>query len=396
MNILFVSALLPYPLYSGGQVRIYNLLKILSSKHKITLFSFIREESEKQYLQELNFCQKVETVLRGHAWQPRYVVPAVFGKYPLLLASYNHSEMRRKIGEEINNGNYDLIHLEPGYVFPSVPDTRLPLVVAEHNIESTIYQDYVRRFPFAPVRTFFYADVLKLKFWERHIWQKARGIVTVSEDDARVIAPKTNGQKKALVPNGVDPVVFPFKPNAEVDPSLKFLFVGNFSWLQNRDALGDMLRRIWPEVVSKFPKSQLIIVGKQMPASLKRLADKAQARRLDEVVDINNEYQKADIMLAPIRIGGGTKFKILEAMASGLPVVTTAKGVQGLNVTDRQEVMLAETPEAYVKAIEELVKTNKRKQIVSAARLKIDKVYTWRKIANKLADLWEQVVQKNE
>lgn len=391
MKILFVSALLPYPLYSGGQVRIYNLLKILSQKHEISLFSFIRDESERRYLSELNFCKKNEVVLRGHAWRPKYVKAAIFGKYPLLLSSYDNGEMKRKIDEESRKEKYDLIHIEPGYVYPSIPVTELPLVVAEHNIESTIYEDYVKQFPIPPLRGFLYTDVLKLKFWEKKIWQKSRGIITVSEDDIQVISPSLDGQKRAVVPNGVDPKAFPFKPKNIIDEDIQFLFVGNFSWIQNRDALKFLLTKLWPEIKTVYPKAGLRIIGRQMPASLQALAIKNKAILLEDISDISSEYQKADIMLAPIRIGGGTKFKILEALASGLPVISSLKGIQGLDISAGQEIMIADDAPGTVKAVSELLNAEKRKNIVVAARNKIEKKYTWQQISSKLENLWLEV-----
>lgn len=392
MKILFVSALLPYPLYSGGQVRIYNLLKILSKKHEISLFSFIRDESERRYLSEINFCKKNEVVLRGHAWQPKYVTAAIFGKYPLLLSSYDNGEMKRKIDEEIHKEKYDLIHIEPGYVCPSLPETELPIVVAEHNVESTIYEDYVKKFPIPPLRGFLYTDVLKLKFWEKKIWRKSRGIVTVSEDDIQVISPSLNGQKKAVVPNGVDPKAFPFKPKNDVGKDLIFLFVGNFSWIQNRDALKYLLTNLWPEIRNIYPESSLRIIGRQMPDNLHNLVIKNKATLLEDISDISSEYQKADIMLAPIRIGGGTKFKILEALASGLPVISSSKGIQGLDIAAGQEIMIADDSPGTVKAVSELLNSEKRKKIVAAARNKIEKKYTWQQISSKLENLWLEVL----
>ncbi|MFZ5845288.1 MAG: hypothetical protein ACOY0S_02360, partial [Patescibacteria group bacterium] len=165
MKILFVSAILPYPLHSGGQIRIYHLLKQLALHHKISLFAFIRDPEERTLVRHLSFCRKVELVLRGRAWQPRYLISAL-GKYPFLLSTYNSHQMRLRLQKELETEKYDLIHLEPFYVWPALPRTHFPLVVAEHNIEYRVYSDYVRRSPWIPLRPLMYADVLKLRFWE--------------------------------------------------------------------------------------------------------------------------------------------------------------------------------------------------------------------------------------
>ena len=121
MNILFVSAVLPFPLHSGGQIRIYNILKRLSKRHRITLLSFIREEGERDLAKHLDFCQSVRMVMRGRAWQPKYVFGSVLGKYPLLLASYDNAAMRQAIRDTVLRDQIDLIHLEPFYVWPALP-----------------------------------------------------------------------------------------------------------------------------------------------------------------------------------------------------------------------------------------------------------------------------------
>ena len=142
MKILFVSAVLPYPLHSGGQIRIYNLLKRLVDTHEIHLYSFIRSETEKKYLPDLRFCKSVTTVLRGRVWQPKYIYKTLTGSLPLLWSSYHNSRMVGFLADEISLGNYDLIHIEPGYVWPSVPTQhRVPIVVAEHNIEHEVYKN---------------------------------------------------------------------------------------------------------------------------------------------------------------------------------------------------------------------------------------------------------------
>src|SRR3989344_9184440 len=144
MKIVFVSAVFPYPLYSGGQVRVFNLLKRLSTKHDISLFSFIRKDEEEQYKKNVSFCRLVTTVKRGGAWQLRYMARALTSSYPFLLSTYDNELMRRLIEKELQRGKYDIVHIEPGYVWPSLPDTTLPVAVSEHNIEHEIYTGFVK------------------------------------------------------------------------------------------------------------------------------------------------------------------------------------------------------------------------------------------------------------
>ena len=256
---------MPYPLHSGGQVRVYNLLSRLSRNHEITLVTFLRNLDEKRYEKDLSFCKKIITAYRGHAWQPEYVVRSLFGTKPLLMTSYEQEALQQEIANELEIGSYDLVHIEPWYVWPSIPKTDIPVVAATHNIEYEVYSEYVRRLRVVPLRPGYYWDVVKLRFWEKKIWKQASHVVSVSEDDARVIRRSVGSRPTVtVVPNGVDVTSFPFKiRNMKRQPV--FLFVGSFAWMQNRDAVSWLVTAIWPLLRVKYPGSSMRIVGRSLP-----------------------------------------------------------------------------------------------------------------------------------
>lgn len=396
MKILFVSALMPYPLHSGGQVRVYNLLSRLSRNHEITMVTFLRDLSEKQYEKDLSFCKKIITVYRGHAWQLGYVIRSLVGTKPLLTASYDHEGLRQEIERELATGEYDLIHIEPWYVWPALPKTKLPVVVATHNIEYEVYTEYVRRFPIVPLRPGYFWDVLKLRYWEQTIWKLASRIVSVSEDDARAIRRHVGMHPEVrVIANGVDVQTFRFIARG-VSRDPVFLFVGSFAWMQNRDAVHWLLTAIWPMIRDTHPGATMRIVGRGLPEALKKVAQQQQAILLENVEHINKEFQQANILLAPIRVGGGTSFKVLEAMASGLPVVTTPVGAAGLNVTHGQELLIGDSAEDIVAAVDSLLATpHTYRDMALKARKTIERDYTWDTIARSLERLWHETAKNN-
>lgn len=390
MKILFISALLPYPHHQGGQVRIYNLLKRVARRHDVTLLSFIRSNDEIDHIKNLDFCRKVIPVMRGSAWQMKYILSAALSTKPLLYATYANDEMKRAIINELATGDYDLIHLEPSYVWPSLPHTNIPSIVVEHNIESSVYAGFVGRFKLLFARPILFFDVLKLWFAERYIWKHASHIVAVSEEDASVI--KKVNFNVSVVPNGVDLEIYSFRSKIK-KKKLIFLFVGYFGWLQNRDALTFLLDNIWPKIIAQFPSAKLRVVGNNLPNALTK---KLKGEYISEVSDLASEYHNADFLLAPIRIGGGTRYKILEAMACGTPVITTTKGAEGLGVVDRKELFIADSPAATIEAVGLVTQDVRlRKKIVTEARRLVEKNYSWDQLAGKLEGVWQYVAKKS-
>lgn len=394
MNVLFLSAVLPYPLYSGGQVRIYNLLSRLSKKHAITLISFIREDAERGYADKLAFCRKVVMVKRGYAWRPGYLLKSVTGPYPLLMATYDNPDMKRSVAGLLAGEKFDLIHLEPFYVWPSVPHTKVPLVVSEHNIEYEVYGKYAERFPVPFLRPFLSWDVGKMFRWERRVWREAHATTAVSGRDAHVMRSYLS-HDVAVVPNGVDLSVFGFRPPSDT-PRKRALFVGNFRWLPNRQAAAELVNKIWPKVTARISDAQLTVVGRHMPQELKRLCRKTVSVSVrEDVEDIVSAYHDADVLIAPHAIAGGTKYKMLEAMAAGTPVVTTPQGMEGISAEPDLEYLAARTPSDFAAQTIKLWQDPLlRRELAIRGRSLIEREYTWDRIAGRLNGVWQNAASR--
>jgi polysaccharide biosynthesis protein PslH len=392
MNILFVSAILPYPLISGGQIRIYNLLKELAKEHTISLFSFIRHEDERKYARELDFLRDVTMINRGWGLQLKYILPSLFGDTPLLLSTYENSEMKTAISQALQSRTFDLIHIEPFYVYPSIPDVSIPVVVSEHNVEYEVYTSYARKVRYPVVRHIQLHDADKLRKSEATILKKASAVTAVSDDDAGKLKFLSGKSNVTVVPNGVDTQYFAFEKKTFKKKKLSFVFIGNFRWMPNIDVLHTLLDDVWPVLHGRFPQSDLHIVGANIPEWAKNLTQKNVV--IDGVIpDIRDAYRKADALIAPLSIAGGTKFKILEAFACGCPVITTHEGIAGIGGNVEKCVTIATTPNDFVEAVGDMIENEHMWQAkCSDARSLVETHYGWSAIAHTLSLVWKGVI----
>jgi polysaccharide biosynthesis protein PslH len=392
MKILFVSAVTPFPLYSGGQIRIYNLLRNLSKIHEITLFTFIRNESERIYSRQLNFVHQVEMFYRGSGKRLKYISKSVVGKYPLLLTTYDNSLMYQTIKQSLTQTKYDLVHIEPFYVYPVLPKLEIPLVVAEHNVEYEVYGNYAKASQFLPKKILIGLEAKRMEVWEKSILAKANQIIAVSEDDQRKIVRFSGNTNISVVPNGIDPNFFKFNQKSFSGKTKKFMFVGDFKWLPNRELFKRLLTEIWPGIKKVLPDATLHIIGRNIPNDNGELKLN-DISLVENVTDIREAYREYDVMLAPVAVPGGSKYKILEAMASGLAVVTSQQGAAGINVVDKKHMIIAKSPSDYAKIASSIYNdSGEWRQICVNARKLVESENSWDKIAPMMTKVWEKAV----
>src|SRR3989344_2024165 len=393
MKILMITPYLPYPLVSGGQIRTYNLLKNLSQKHKITLASFVRDKKETKYLNELKpFCQKVIIFKRRKAWSPVNILLSAITPFPFLVSIYFDPFVKSQIKSELEKEQYDLIHAETFYVMPNIPKTNVPIFLVEQVIEYLVYQRFVESLPpFAlPIKPFLFLDVAKIKWWERHYWRKAKRLAAMSADDQKFIRNFDQSLTVDVVANGVDIEYFA-KTKRQNFAQPTVLFVGNFKWLPNRDATKFLVQEIWPKISEKIKNAKLWIVGRNPPADISRFV--SNDIQVDgHVKDIRTAYGKSNVILAPIRNGRGTKYKILEAMATKTPIVATELAIEGINIKNGHQALIAEEASTLAQETVKILKNaSLGKKLAEAAYLLVARDYNWKKISESLDRIYKKV-----
>ncbi len=401
MKILMITPYLPYPLYSGGQIRTFNLLKHLSEKHKITLVSFIRKNEEKTYLPLLSkFTEKIITIKRRRAWNLINILLAGFSNYPFLVSIYYSPHLKRIIKKLLEEDKYDLIHAETFYVLPNIPPTTTPILLVEQTIEYLVYQRYSQRTPFFFLKPFLFIDVAKIIKWEKYYWKTVTKLATVSDKDKEYIQKNIQRKDIQVVPNGVDFDSFKsvYEENIKRKKGKNVLFVGNFTWLPNREGVHILAKEIWPIIHKRFPSAKLLIVGRNPTYEIIRLNNpQLGIEVLGEINDIRQAFSLADLSLLPIKNGRGTKYKVLESIAAGVPVVGTPLAVEGLNLTPGKEVLVGQTSQELTDyACQLLQNPQLGKEISQAALLKLKKQFSWTKVAKQLENIYFSVSKRKK
>ena len=209
-----------------------------------------------------------------------------------------------------------------------------------------------------------------------------------------------DNSKVSVVPNGVDIEKFKIKsPSGSKSQAeeIRILFIGDFKWVQNKDAVSWLLEEIWPLFIKVYENKslpKLWVVGKNIPNSIKKL-NTSESVFYDEDASEKTEeiYKKASLLVAPIRVGGGSRYKILEAMASGTPVVSTTLGIEGITLKNGKEVLVADDPESFAMDMKTVLENSELKNtMVKKARMLVSENYDWKIIVKKLEEVYNSVV----
>lgn len=400
MKILMLTPYLPYPPASGGQIRTYNLLKHLSKSHEITLVCLYKREEERQYSQELkSYCKDIYLCKRPEKpWQLSTILKAVFGVLPFLIVRNYSSEAANTVRKLLAERTFDVIHAETFYVMPHIPETNIPTILVDQTLEYRVYKHFITQLPWYlhhPLRL----DTFKLKYWEEYYWNHARLVAAVSETDAKAIHMLAPNINPVVIPNGASDDMFVDSPLPKNSHGyINLLFVGNFSWLQNTEAAQYLIDKVLPLLQNKLQNYRLTIAGQKIPERFRVLAnpniDFIDLERSDNDT-VRSIYTSASLFVAPIFGPGGTRLKILTAMATHLPVITTSTGAEGLYLAHKESVMLAENPEEFAQNIAILAHDHELSiKIADNAYSIARRSFSWESITKTLVESYQSITKR--
>lgn len=396
MKILMLTPYLPYPPSSGGQIRSYNLIKHLSKDHELTLCSLIKFDSEEKYVKNLKpFCKNIHVFKRAKKpWTISNILNTGFSAFPFLVIRNFSKEQQAALKKIIEIEKFDLIHAETFYVSPHIPKTNIPTVLVDQTIEYQVYRHFVNNFRIPFLRPLLMIDVAKIRFWEIYFWKKAARVVAVSLRDAQIMKHLVKDLKVTVVPNGVGEDLM-----VEVPLHYKktILFMGNYAWLQNVEAARILATEIFPVIQKKIPDCKLVIAGQNTGkiSDLNGQGIELKDFAVDDIESVKKSYQENGIMVAPLYGPGGTRLKILAAMASKMPVVTTGIGTEGIDAKNLESILVGEnSTELATLAVKLFEDKGLYKKIAENARRLVEENYSYSSIAKKLSDVYRQVVER--
>lgn len=389
---------LPYPPSSGGQIRSYNLIKELSKKHKITLYSLIKHEEDRKYVKELKkYCSQVKVFKRArNPWTLKNILRTGTSSLPFLAILNFSNEEKNDLAKLLGKEQFDIIHAETFYVSPHIPQINTPFVLVDQTIEYQVYEHFVKNFKWWPLKPLLWIDVLKIKYWETYYWRKATKVIAVSEKDAEVMKLFVPKNKVEIVPN---PVGEDLMESVPLHYSKRILFMGNYNWLQNVEAAEILVRKIFPEIKKRVIGATLVIAGQNIEKvnHLKNSSIEVVGLAIDDIKGVVNAYHTSGILLAPLYGPAGGRVKIIGAMAANLPVVTTNIGIQGIDAKNGEAALFAKNPQELVELAVKLLNDKKLyTKIAKNARKLAEEKYSYQKIAKKLDEVYKEAAgEKN-
>ena len=398
LKILWVLPYLPWPTSSGGKTRQFHLLKALAGTgNRITLLVQSKTALDDEAREALEpLLERLIVLPRRPLRSTRTLLAMAASPLPMLASVNGYSPALTKSFDNLLREPWDIIQIEHSYSFQpfehALRMSSLPFILTEHNVESALGGATYDRFP-AWLKPLILLDQWRYKRWEQRVMRQAARVIAVTESDAAALG-HIVGRPVPVVVNGVDCARY-----ASVTPahgSSRMLFIGNYEYPPNIDAVEWALNEVMPKVWQACPDASITIAGYALPKNWPQRWPDARIEWHGFVPDLTALQSSAAVFFAPLRQGGGSKLKVLEAMAAGLPVVTTSQGVSGLAVKAGREYDGADTSDELAAALlRQLSDPAGAALMGEAGRTYVRQAHDWSAAASQLESVYADCLAKN-
>lgn len=418
MRVLQFAPRVCWPLDTGAKLRNYHLARVLAERARVTLLAF--RDAGEPLINFENHYEQVVIVKRDPGYTPAKILRGALGRTPLSLLNYTTEAMKQALAQILSEQGFDVVQVESIHLMGYLPILRAapgrPRVICDwHNIESELMQRYCEREPNFLRRTYARKTARQLSTLEQQATHDFDAHVVVSYRDRERLLQLNPVSSISVIENGVDSAYYSDQEiekahaawrihqrpdDAGVDgvrqsPSRanRIVFVGSMDYHANIDGVVDFAREVWPAVHERNPELVFTIVGRDPAAEVRQLASIRGIEVTGTVDDVRPYYREAVASIVPLQVGGGSRLKILEAMAAGVAVVSTTLGAEGLDVRRAVNILIADTSAQLLEAITGVVENEElRNQLSDAGRALVSSRYDWARAGESLFRIYEDLL----
>ncbi|HEX8707360.1 MAG TPA: glycosyltransferase [Pyrinomonadaceae bacterium] len=401
MRILWIKTELLHPVDKGGRIRTYFMLRELKREHHVTYLTLDDEQAATDARERATeYCHELVTV--AHRTRAKFtagfyleLARNLVSPLPYFMQKYASLQMRREVAARTAGGAFDVVvcdFLMSSINMPS--DIECPAVLFQHNVEAMIWKRHYEVQKNPVKRAFLYGQWRKAVAYERAACRRFDYVVAVSRDDSELMRREYGVEHVADVPTGVDTDYFRPRGVEQTEPH-NLVFTGSMDWLPNEDAIRYFTEQIMPRIKASVPGVTLTVVGRNPYPSLIELSRRDPSIIVTgRVEDVRPYMERAAAYVVPIRVGGGTRLKIYEAMAMEKPIISTTIGAEGLPVCDGSELLLADTPDAFAESVVRVL-TNQSlaRELGARAAATVREKFGWRRVAREFAEICSRAVR---
>jgi len=401
MDILLITPRLPYPPDQGNKFTMFNMIRLLSKNHRVTLFSLVLGDEGARYNDELKkYCHRIETVRMRPKWSVKNLLYAVCKSDPYTSIKYYSPLMMNRMRRFLKENRFDIIQVEFYYMAQYlmrlkslIPDDTATFLDT-HNVEYFMYKDFYHTVKNPFLRFFMFFELLRIKSYERFVFNHFDRCLAVSKGDIERMTGLQPEVKAVLQPHGVDAELSASYHHARPKEN-SIIFFGTMSFFANYDAMRFFCGAIFPLIRRSIPEVKLTIAGSSPLPDIAALDSDPAITVTGYVDDLRALIARASVIVVPLRVGGGIRIKIVEAWAMGKAIVSTTIGATGVDFSDGEDILIADKPEDFAEKTVGLLKNEElRQRLGKAGRYKAQKKYSWDVLITGLEAEYEKALKE--
>ena len=394
MKLLWLSQRFPLPMDTGGKIRTGKILEELNKTYEVVVIGNYDPMTEKKYLKEMDrLCSRFiavewhETPRTSPTFYLRLLLQS-FLPHPITVLNTISKPLENKLLEVVQSKDFDIVlcdFVQPALMLRNI--SHQTTVLFQHNVESMITKRHIEQSSNILEKLFWWLQWKKLYRYERQHCQLFDSVIAVSEMDADFFRREYHTPQVQVIPTGVDVEYYDAKDYASPQAA-HLVFCGSMDWLPNEDGMQFFLREVWPLICQNIPAAQLTIVGRRPSDALQTMVKTAGNVQLTGWVDDTRPYLAAgSVFVVPLRIGGGTRMKIYEAMAMQRVVISTTIGAEGLPVIDDEHIVIRDDPQSFAAACIALIENEDyRNRIASTGAAFVRENFGWNTVAKVFSE----------